>query len=204
MVKRCGRIRRQIDAFMQNQLPPEDRRRVREHLENCEKCRAFRDEWLRLNKSLAGALVQFPAPNGFADDVLREVRREAETRGKQDWTWLDFAVRFVAAAALCLSLAAIGWMGWQIDGSGSRDWRVPSAVWFHETQMGLSGQADSFLASARQEWLQLLLMPDRVIQVISKTWELWSHPAVPVAVLMVAVGLTAGAVSWFRTDQTVQ
>lgn len=96
------RIERQLSAYLDGELTPEEAAGVRAHLDSCEPCRAELAS-LRATKSLLGRLPQPALPAGFAAGLWSRIERPAPRR----WLWWPRPAMALAAAALAVVLVAV-------------------------------------------------------------------------------------------------
>ncbi|MDQ7828689.1 MAG: zf-HC2 domain-containing protein [Armatimonadota bacterium] len=97
------RIGRQLSAYLDRELTPEEARAVERHLDGCPACREEL-EALRQTRALLRALPERPLPEDFWPELRRTLQREAapRTRGLPAVrAWLD-AIRARPAPALAV------------------------------------------------------------------------------------------------------
>lgn len=115
---RCKQVQRKLDVFTSDDLAPQVRTRVEEHLRSCERCRVAVE---RLRK-LAGVLEAAPGaplPAGFAERLMQKARRRSvvATAARFSlnplhwWQENPVAVRIAVAASLIVGLALGGLLG---------------------------------------------------------------------------------------------
>lgn len=101
----CRRVKKQISAFLDGELPTFEARFTERHLAQCERCRAERDEIQRL-RALTGEIPEEDLPAGLHGRILRRLetagaRGGAARRvsyGPLVWTALAGATASVAMA----------------------------------------------------------------------------------------------------------
>jgi len=104
----CRIVRNQLSPHLDGRLSTPAMRRVKAHLQACERCRAECAE-LRALKAMLGGAAQPAAPPGFWDSLhadLREralQREEEPARGWLAWTWRRAPVLTAGLAALLLA-----------------------------------------------------------------------------------------------------
>jgi|SRR5271157_2669556 len=74
--KQCERVRRQLDAYLSNELLVETTSEVLRHLESCEACSLELDARMRLRKALRKAADQRVPPEHLREAISRRLRRE--------------------------------------------------------------------------------------------------------------------------------
>lgn len=81
----CTVIQRRLDAYLHNELGPEENGRIATHLATCATCRAELEAWRALSLLLSDTQLG-PLPPDFTQQVLRRI--EDETEGHLLWPWL--------------------------------------------------------------------------------------------------------------------
>jgi len=122
---RCKHVRGKLDAYQSNELPPQVRGQIDEHLESCEGCRqALRR--LRKLKGVLEAAPGAPLPAGFAERVLQKARRRQPAAAARFslnpfrwWLGSPAGIRFAAAASLGIGLALGGLLGSDMWGAAA-------------------------------------------------------------------------------------
>jgi len=115
----CKHVQRKLDAYESDELAPQVRRLVDEHLRSCERC----GQALRRLRKLKGVLEAAPGaslPAGFAERVVQKARRRRPaaavsshfTLNPLRW-WQDnpAGIRVAAAASVAIGLAVGGLLG---------------------------------------------------------------------------------------------
>ncbi|MGA2985999.1 MAG: zf-HC2 domain-containing protein [Terriglobia bacterium] len=74
--QQCERVRRQLDAYLSNELLVETTSEVLRHLESCESCSHELDARTRLRKALRKAADQRVPPEHLREVISRRLRRE--------------------------------------------------------------------------------------------------------------------------------
>jgi len=111
-------VQRKLDAYASNELPPQVRSGVDEHLRSCERCRRELGRLRRLGGVLEAARGA-PLPAGFADRLMQKARRRRAAAAAatswpnplQWWQQNPVAVRVAVAASLLIGLALGGLLG---------------------------------------------------------------------------------------------
>ncbi len=124
----CVRIRRQLGAYLDEELSRNRRTAVERHLVKCRSCRAAVESLRRLGRALQ-AMEAPPAGSNLTSRIMAEARERQNTstepgvirlpRGLGSRTW---AFRIAAAAVLAFGLTAGSYMGWSAGRS-----RAPAA-----------------------------------------------------------------------------
>jgi Putative zinc-finger len=104
--KQCERVRRQLDAFVSNELLVETIGEVQKHLESCEACAKELESRIRVRDALRDTVQkQLPAPD-LQQDIRRRLRRT------QPGFFSGFhATSWALATAAVLFLIAASFMG---------------------------------------------------------------------------------------------
>jgi anti-sigma factor RsiW len=111
---RCSAIRKQLNRYLDAEVPAGLRDHVERHLAGCPECRRALAQLERLADVLEGADVP-PVPEGFAARVMRQARAQTAQRppaGWFEWNLLRWwreaapAMRVAAATAIVVGLAA--------------------------------------------------------------------------------------------------
>ena len=110
----CKQVREHLSAYLDRELTAELATAVRHHLASCPECRAMLEE-LRATADLLGRLPAQQAPEGLADDVMRQVEQRMlapQAAGETPMQERTLAVHRarpwprVLAVAACVALAA--------------------------------------------------------------------------------------------------
>ena len=109
------RVERQLSAYLDRELAPDEEAAVRRHLEECAPCR---DELARLRhlKSVLAGLPARPLPETFWPDLRRELHRRAAP-APVPWfsAWRTRPAMALAAAAVVVLLLLVPLIRGQID-----------------------------------------------------------------------------------------
>ena len=87
-MKPCSDFEADLTLHAGAGLPPDDARRLQEHLDHCPACRAGAAELQRLRAKLAGSLTTGPGielPHDFHQRLVRRVRADAVRRSPPGW-----------------------------------------------------------------------------------------------------------------------
>lgn len=145
----CEEFEERISAFIDGQLPPEEREALMEHMADCLDCQAYFDDQIAIQDALDRAGVQ--APEGFAEDVMAQVRRtrqERPARGRRRFSlrsWQSWA-----GLAACCAVVLIGVWSFrgQVGRADQASQSVRGTVRSAEPEMALS---DGFAAEEAGE-----------------------------------------------------
>lgn len=88
-----------LDAYLDDELKPEDREAVRAHLETCPDCRAYVEE-LTFIRSVLPDAEDTPVPDDFTAGVMAVIRADAVPQRKP----LRFYLRRFVPIAACLAI----------------------------------------------------------------------------------------------------
>ena len=92
--KQCERVRRQLDAYLSNELLVETTSEVLRHLESCEACSHELDARTSLRKALRKAADQRVPPEHLREAIRRRLRRE------QPGLFSEFRLMYLAVAGV--------------------------------------------------------------------------------------------------------
>lgn len=110
----CEEALERISAELDGALPPEEQTALDEHLRSCAACRALRAELAGLHAALP-VLDEIPAPEGFADSVMRAVSESAQepadnvipfSKKTRRSPWKGWTAAAAAFAVVVLGIAA--------------------------------------------------------------------------------------------------
>ncbi|MDR7522521.1 MAG: zf-HC2 domain-containing protein [Armatimonadota bacterium] len=99
------RIARQLSAYLDGELSPDEMAEVRGHLDGCADCREDL-EAMRATKRLLQRLKPPPLPADFAEGLRARLARDALWRPAR-WHWWPRPAVALAAAALAVVLIAV-------------------------------------------------------------------------------------------------
>lgn len=106
----CEHSQLELHGYLDGELDAMGAARFEEHLAGCTDCKRMLAAEEALRNSLQQAALYERAPNSLRDSLLGAVKKEPATvrvaRGSFSWQWL-------AAAAVFLLAAVIGWRQWQ-------------------------------------------------------------------------------------------
>ncbi len=104
-MKACKEFEARISALIDDELSPEERAAVLEHIADCPACKAYWEDLLTIGDILRAE--DTAAPEGFAESVMARVK---ETRQEKKVITFPLWKRFAAIAACC-AIAVLGvWM----------------------------------------------------------------------------------------------
>jgi len=109
-------LRLDLAAYALGALSEGEARAVRDHIADCENCRHELDDFLEVERWLAGR-IEGELPAGFAADVMSRVSREAPTESDA-FTARQRMRRLVAlalAAALVATAAGLGFVAYRLQ-----------------------------------------------------------------------------------------
>jgi putative zinc finger protein len=106
--RQCERIRRQLDAYLSNELLVETTGEVLKHLESCNACSGELESRARLREALRRAAARQVPP-----EHLREVIHRRLTRSQPGFLWALRAPRWALALSSLVLLVIIGAVGHQ-------------------------------------------------------------------------------------------
>ena len=108
-------IERQLSAFLDRELPPEEEAAIRRHVAECAVCRAELSRLSGLKRVLA-ALPERALPDAFWPDLRRELQRRAGPAPVPWFSgWRTRPAMAVAAAAVVVLLLLVPLIRGQID-----------------------------------------------------------------------------------------
>jgi anti-sigma factor RsiW len=85
----CAAVRKQLNRYLDAELAPGVRREIELHLLACPACRQALNQLDRIDRIWA-ALKPPPAPEGFAERLMREARRRTAPKPSWSWLWLQW------------------------------------------------------------------------------------------------------------------
>jgi hypothetical protein len=145
---------RKIERWLNDGMPPDGASRARRHAAACAPCAALLAEELRIEASLARA--HEPAPDGFADRVMRRVAATAQEPlllPPVDIPWWTRAISEPASAAAFLLAIFLIWRFEAAWGAAVTAGQASAlAVTWFGTRLGLLG-ADLDPAARASLWL---------------------------------------------------
>jgi len=98
----CKEYAQTISEYLDGALAENEQQRLLEHMEHCEKCRAYLGEIAAMHDALAEA-EEVALPAGFHESVMNKVR--AKRKAKKTMLWKRYA-----AVAACAALVFVGAM----------------------------------------------------------------------------------------------
>ena len=115
--KQCERIRRQLDAYISNELLVETTSEVLRHLENCEECPRELEARMRIREALRRAVSGRPVPEPLRAEVQRRLH------GSRSGLFLRGGAARLAlavAAFILIVLSGLGMKQWLTFRDGER------------------------------------------------------------------------------------
>lgn len=101
MTTSCADVRDALDAFLDGELPPDARARVRDHLTECLECARRSEELEAVSRRVQEALVQHRAPDVLKARIRAALADAAPAPVRPArWRWVRFAVAAVLIAAV--------------------------------------------------------------------------------------------------------
>ena len=101
MTTNCVEVRDALDAFLDGELPPDQRARVRDHLAECVDCARRSDELEAVSRRVQEALVQHRAPDVLKARIRAAIADAAVAPERPvGWGWLRYAAAGVLIAAV--------------------------------------------------------------------------------------------------------
>ena len=111
--RQCDRIRRQMDAYLSNELLVETTAEVLKHLESCEACSRELESRMRIRDSLQRAAARQPLPENLHEAIHQRLKK---TQRRPSWALHTPTLRLVLAGAalvVIVGLAGQQWMRFQ-------------------------------------------------------------------------------------------
>jgi len=106
-------IERQLSAYLDRELPPDEETAVRRHLDECARCREDLAQLTQVKAMLAG-LPEHPLPEAFWPDLRRTLEREASPVARAARFWRIRPALALAVAAVVVLLLLVPFMRGQI------------------------------------------------------------------------------------------
>jgi anti-sigma factor RsiW len=109
---RCTDCRDAINAYVDDELMPDEQRDVREHLASCVDCQREHDVLVATSRALREGLVRHPAPDVLKARIRSALARpdaleSASAPPRRSWARLAAAGVMIAAASSALTFAAV-------------------------------------------------------------------------------------------------
>jgi len=159
----CSKIRRQLGAYHDGELSPQDRTAVERHLVRCRSCRTALESLHGLGRALRIVEVP-PVPLNLARRIMAKARESQNAGMERDVIRLGhrlptsppWVFKMAAAAVLVLGLAIGSYMGWSMSQTVTAQTAVqadPLAV-YNLDYLGDAPEgslADSYLALASSD-----------------------------------------------------
>jgi hypothetical protein len=147
----CGDDRKtQLSRYVDDELAPDERARLDEHLADCTPCRELLAVFQRNETLLGGSLATEKFGGEVIESVMAEIRRDgpsAEARPVEDgiWEWLRARPLLSSAAT---ALLAAGLVGLAMIGQGSKLGAVQTALGRTQHRLEELGHAQQEIARA--------------------------------------------------------
>ena len=101
MAMDCADVRDALDAFLDGELPPDARARVRDHLAECVECARSSEALEAVSRRVQEALVQHRAPDVLKARIRAAIADDAAAPPRPArWRWVPFAAAAVLIAAV--------------------------------------------------------------------------------------------------------
>ncbi len=84
---KCHQVQERLSAFQDNELNPQERARVSDHLESCPACRRQLAEMEKAWQALGDLKEILPDP-GFYGQLVEKIKESSETRSALSFRWL--------------------------------------------------------------------------------------------------------------------
>ena len=100
-MKYCEDYAALLDPYIDGELSPEDTARVREHLRQCDGCRAYVQSALLMRDAFP-QIEDTEVPDGFAESVMAAIRSGAAPQKKRRTPWVKVLVPLAACCAIVI------------------------------------------------------------------------------------------------------
>jgi anti-sigma factor RsiW len=118
----CSRVRRQLGAYLDEELSPKSRMIVERHLVRCRACRAAWENLQKLERVLQIAEIP-PVPPRLAGQIMAKARDRQNTEKERNVTRPrqrfvtsgPWAFRVAAAAVVVFGLSVGSYVGWSVS-----------------------------------------------------------------------------------------
>jgi len=104
---KCRIIKKNVSAYVDDELPPGDREVIAAHMGECQECRQLYEEMFAIHSLYINA-SRYNAPHGLSDKVMANIAADAVTRG---WGFSLAGMRFflrLAEIALVFIILIVG------------------------------------------------------------------------------------------------
>jgi len=107
--RQCDRTRRQMDAYLSNELLVETTDDMLRHLEDCEGCSSELESRMRIREALQGAAARQPAPEELGENIHQRLKK---AQSRPYWTARAPAWTLALAGVALIAIAAIAGQQW--------------------------------------------------------------------------------------------
>ena len=105
---KCRQVQKRLSAFQDDELKPQERARVSDHLESCSACRERYEEMGKVWQDLEN-LKEIPPEPGFYGQLSRKIKEINEPRSPVGFRWLfEFFSPSWATSALLVGGLLLG------------------------------------------------------------------------------------------------
>ena len=107
---KCSSARELIDAYLDDELDPNRRAGVEEHLDACPECAGVRDQLQALRQDLRTLAPRYTPSTDLRERVLRDLRQAAGTESRKPampWKGLAIAASMLLAVSLAWDVALV-------------------------------------------------------------------------------------------------
>lgn len=125
-MKYCEDYAALLDPYIDGELSPEDTARVREHLRQCDGCRAYVQSALLMRDAFP-EIEDTEVPDGFAESVMGAIRSGAAPQKKRRSPWVKVLVPLAACCAIAILVKSM-----PMDFSGT-DTAAPNSTMTEES-----------------------------------------------------------------------
>ena len=105
-MKYCEDYAALLDPYIDGELSPEDTARVREHLHQCDGCRAYVQAALLLRENFP-EIEETEVPDGFAESVMGAIRSGAAPQEKRRTPWARVLLPLAACCAIVILVRSL-------------------------------------------------------------------------------------------------
>jgi anti-sigma factor (TIGR02949 family) len=106
----CDRIRRQMDAYLSNELLVETTGEMLKHLENCEGCTQELQSRMRIREALQRATARQPLPEGLSEAIHQRLKK---AHSRSFWAPRGPTWTLALAGAAFIVIVALGGLQWR-------------------------------------------------------------------------------------------
>lgn len=105
----CDRTRRQMDAYLSNELLVETTAEMLKHLENCEACSRELQSRMRIREALQRAAARQPLPEGLGESIHQRLKK---AHRRPFWASRGPTWALAVAAAAMIAIVLVGRQQW--------------------------------------------------------------------------------------------